>query len=257
MMNWRIAGLIVVTGLLIWWLSAHAAIPQPLEYHNFADQRTLLGIPHFWNVISNVPFAIIGGIGCWWLLRRGSDSEKFLDPRDRVAYLVFFGGEVLTAFGSAYYHASPSNETLVWDRLVFSLLLTSIFAIVLTEFVAARLGHVTLAPLVVIGLLSVLQWRWSEVQGHGDLRLYLFVQFYPVLVIPMILLAFRSSYSHAKWFWLVLWMFVAAKIAEFYDRPIYQATTGFWSGHTVKHFVAAGATYFLLDMVRRRHIARL
>jgi hypothetical protein len=28
-------------------------IQQDQLYHVFADQRTLLGIPHFWNVVSN------------------------------------------------------------------------------------------------------------------------------------------------------------------------------------------------------------
>jgi hypothetical protein len=29
-------------------------VPQDPSYHQFADQRTLLGIPNFWNVISNL-----------------------------------------------------------------------------------------------------------------------------------------------------------------------------------------------------------
>jgi hypothetical protein len=28
--------------------------------HQFADQRTLCAIPNFWNVVSNIPFAIVG-----------------------------------------------------------------------------------------------------------------------------------------------------------------------------------------------------
>jgi hypothetical protein len=28
---------------------------QDLAYHNFADQRGMFGIPHFWNVISMFP----------------------------------------------------------------------------------------------------------------------------------------------------------------------------------------------------------
>ncbi|RPJ59548.1 MAG: hypothetical protein EHM24_27820 [Acidobacteria bacterium] len=30
------------------------AIPQDPSYHHFADQRTILGVPHFWNVASNL-----------------------------------------------------------------------------------------------------------------------------------------------------------------------------------------------------------
>lgn len=31
-------------------------IPQPQSYHSFADQRSILGVPNFWNVVSNLPF---------------------------------------------------------------------------------------------------------------------------------------------------------------------------------------------------------
>ena len=39
------------------------AIPQDQAYHLFADQRTLFGIPNFWNVGSNIPFVVAGAIG--------------------------------------------------------------------------------------------------------------------------------------------------------------------------------------------------
>ena len=38
-------------------------IPQDQSYHQFADQRALLGMPNFWNVVSNLPFIVIGAIG--------------------------------------------------------------------------------------------------------------------------------------------------------------------------------------------------
>ena len=41
-------------------------IPQPQSYHLFADQRAFLGIPNFGDVVSNVPFAIIGVWGLFF-----------------------------------------------------------------------------------------------------------------------------------------------------------------------------------------------
>jgi hypothetical protein len=38
-------------------------MPQPLAYHDMADQRSLLGIPNALNVLSNLPFAIVGVLG--------------------------------------------------------------------------------------------------------------------------------------------------------------------------------------------------
>ena len=40
-------------------------IIQNQNYHDFADQRTLFGTPHFWNVVSNIPFICIGAAGLW------------------------------------------------------------------------------------------------------------------------------------------------------------------------------------------------
>ena len=35
-------------------------IPQDQSYHAFADDRTMVGIPNFLNVISNLPFLVVG-----------------------------------------------------------------------------------------------------------------------------------------------------------------------------------------------------
>src|SRR3954464_2783902 len=95
-------------------------IPQDQSYHQFADQRTLLGIPNFWNVISNLPFVVIGGIG---LLRY----------RDSPATIVLFAGIFLTGFGSAYYHWNPTDAALFWDRLPMTLGFGAIMASVVAE----------------------------------------------------------------------------------------------------------------------------
>src|SRR5262245_288816 len=73
------------------------AIPQSQDYHQFADQRTLLGIPNFWNVVSNLPFAAIGAVGLWRY-------------RDDPATVILFSGILLTGFGSAYYHWNPNDD---------------------------------------------------------------------------------------------------------------------------------------------------
>ncbi len=35
-------------------------IPQDPNYHLFADTRSLFGIPNFFNVLSNIGFAVVG-----------------------------------------------------------------------------------------------------------------------------------------------------------------------------------------------------
>src|SRR4029077_15104072 len=70
-------------------------IPQPLAYHNFADHRGWLGIPNFGDVVSNLPFAIVG---LWGLVVLFTPRAiKFSDARERRLYTVVFAGLILTA----------------------------------------------------------------------------------------------------------------------------------------------------------------
>ena len=39
------------------------SVSQDPEYHVFADQRNISGIPHFWNVVTNIPFLVLGITG--------------------------------------------------------------------------------------------------------------------------------------------------------------------------------------------------
>ena len=39
-------------------------IPQDPSYHNFADQRRLAGIANALDVLSNIPFALVGEWDC-------------------------------------------------------------------------------------------------------------------------------------------------------------------------------------------------
>src|SRR5215472_8089097 len=53
-------------------------ILQNQNYHDFADQRTLFGIPNFWNVVSNIPFVGIGAVGLWQFGRSQATMLLFL-----------------------------------------------------------------------------------------------------------------------------------------------------------------------------------
>ena len=43
-------------------------VPQDPAYYLFADSRTLLSVPNFWNVVSNLPFMFIGIWGFYVVL---------------------------------------------------------------------------------------------------------------------------------------------------------------------------------------------
>lgn len=249
--SWRLAVLLGLSAPILVWAMWSPPLAQDPTYHDFADQRRLLGIPNFWNVLSNVPFAVIGGLGCWWLRHEPRPPAAFQNPGERAAYFVFFLGVFLTCFGSGYYHVAPANDTLVWDRLVLSLTFGSMFVIVVTEFVNRRIGRVMLVPMILLSVFSVLYWAWTETVGQGDLRPYFLIQFYPMAAIPVIMLLFPSRYTHGRAFWLMVALYAVAKVAEVYDGPVLE-WSGFWSGHTVKHLVAAGASFVPLYALQRR-----
>ena len=58
----RIPVLLLVTACGIMVALLLPPIAQPPGYHDFADQRSLFGIPHIWNVLSNLAFVLAGGI---------------------------------------------------------------------------------------------------------------------------------------------------------------------------------------------------
>jgi hypothetical protein len=91
-------------------LAIHGPLRQSLHYHQFADGRSVLGMPNFVDVASNLPFLIVG-VACLWLRLRGRVQGM------AAAWLVFFAGVSLVSAGSAWYHLQPDNDSLVWDRL--------------------------------------------------------------------------------------------------------------------------------------------
>ena len=102
-------------------------IAQSQNYHDFADQRTILSIPHFWNVVSNLPFIAVGAAGLWQCRR---------DP----AIAVLFIGILMTGFGSGYYHLDPNDRTLFWDRLPMTIGFMAILAIAIEDRLDAKAG---------------------------------------------------------------------------------------------------------------------
>jgi hypothetical protein len=171
-----------------------------------------------------------------------------------MAYVLFFSGLALIALGSAYYHLAPQNQTLVWDRLAMSIAFMALFGMVWGEFINGRVGRVLWPLLTLAGIGAVLYWYITEIGGRGDLRYYVLVQFLPMLIIPVILLCFRSLFTHVSAYWWLLATYSAAKLFEHFDVGIYQVT-GIISGHTLKHIAAALGTYILLVSYQKRTYA--
>jgi hypothetical protein len=197
--------------------------PQDPAYHHFADTRVMAGIPNAWNVLSNLPFLIIGVL-------------SLMTVRRDAASIAFGLGLVLTAFGSAYYHWSPNDDTLLWDRAGMVVALMAVVALLVDSTRVLAIAEV-------IGVGSLIWW-----QVNGDLRLYGVVQFFPGLLILVL----------RRWRLLPVLVFYAiAKVCEQYDAQIYDALGHAISGHALKHFAAAASTFVIWMWMRRRQLIAL
>lgn len=249
----RIVFLLLLSATLIAAMAFVHPLPQNPAYHHFADHRTILGFPNFWNVISNLPFLLVGVLGLRLMKSRalqGGLSEL------RPVYWTFFIGISCVAFGSGYYHWSPSNQTLVWDRLPMTIAFMAFFAAIVGERISVDTGRRLLWPLLLIGVGSVVYWYAGEQHGVGDLRLYALVQFLPMLLIPIILVLFPSRLVPNSYVWGVLGSYALSKLAELWDGVIFHKLHVF-SGHSIKHLLAAFGTYCFLLALQRRHFVSL
>ncbi len=227
-------------------------IPQPPEYHQFGDSRTLLGIPNFMDVVSNLLFLIAGIWGLMAMYRPSKTAPQFENKWETLAYALFFLAAILTCFGSAWYHLSPDNSTLVWDRLPITLIIAALLSAVLSEHIGPRFG-ITLLPLLVgIGIWSVYYWVQTESAGAGDLRPYLLMQTLPALLIIYMLLFLPARYSREDRFGWLIALYIAARAAEYFDKVIFDFTMQMLSGHTIKHILASIAILMIVDMLRYR-----
>ena len=226
-------------------LALQGPIAQPAAYHLFADTRAWLGVPNAADVLSNLPFALVGLWGLRALVRvaRGWPTRR--------AWAMLCIALVATAAGSAWYHWVPDDQRLVLDRIPIAWAC----AAVLAAFCSERLGWSAAArpPLLAAALvgatLSVLWWWWTGREGVGDLRAYLVVQGLPMLVVPTALLLGAPRRSDrvapdSAW-WGVLLAYALAKAAEIADQAVF-AATGALSGHTLKHLLAAAGAAWLL-----------
>jgi len=223
-------------------------LAQDLHYHDFADGREILGIPNFWNVVSNFPFVFVGLLGLHEMAGaplKGALSEL------RLSYLYVFLGLLLVGIGSSYYHAHPSNATLLWDRMPLTIAFMGFVSALVGEHVSIPVGRRLLWPLLAVGLASVIYWYATETIGRGDLRLYFLVQFLPMGLIPLILLLFGSRLSKSGYIWAVLGAYTVAKILELEDRAVFDMLGGI-SGHSLKHLAAALGGYIIVAALRNR-----
>ena len=215
-------------------------INQDPSYHDFADKRAIFDIPNFFDVATNVFFAIFGFIGFYFCLRKKQNDAPW-------SWIIFFFGVAVVCFGSGYYHWNPNNDTLVWDRLPMTIGFMGLFIAILSEYVNPNIERFTLIPAILLGLSSVIYWHFVD-----DLRFYFWIQLIPLLTIPVAMLVFKGKYTHQKYLIFALIFYLLAKVTEIYDKEIFSFSSEQLSGHSLKHILASFGPLYIYLMLKKR-----
>jgi hypothetical protein len=116
----------------------------------------------------------------------------------------------------------------------------------IAERISVKAGARLLWPLVAAGGASVWWWRWTD-----TLWPYMAAQFFSIFLIGWLLLFFQPSYTRGGDLWIAMGIYALAHAAEALDARIY-SLTGWISGHTFKHLIAATAVCWVLRMLWKR-----
>lgn len=230
--------------LLIVVALSYGPISQPQDYHDFADDRELLGIPNGLDVMSNLAIVFPGLVGLAFVHERRTNPRVSDD--ETSIHITLFSGMILTFAGSVWFHLDPNDSTMLWDRLGMSIIIGSCISLLINDLwdrgIAARI-HI---PIVVASVISVLWWPVFD-----DLRVYFIVKHHPFILFPILLFFGNQLYNKISGYYWGLSMFILATIFEFADEVIFDIT-GFISGHTLKHIAAGIGLWFIMDMIRER-----
>ena len=236
----------------------------PAGYHDFADQRGALGLPHAMDVLSNLPFALAGA----WLfvLRRrgqrlnhrqmypiGSMHGVPLSNERKAAHTAYFHvgviglGLLATALCSGIYHWHPVDASLCIDRLGMSVAFAGVLSLAVSDRISARAGMRLALPLLLAAVGAALwAWRmgnmtpWAVVQGFG--------------LLLLLALSWRQPQPGAlgvRWVWMVV-AYGVAKALEVGDAQLFALSHGWVSGHSLKH-VAAALAVLPIGLALRRY----
>ena len=208
-------------------------VGQPADYHAFADQRMLAGIPFTMDVLSNLAFAAWSMAGLWFLwpsLRVGT-SQHWLA-------LLFFAGLLVTAACSTWYHWHPDNAGLLVDRCGMVLAFAGLLGLAAAGRISLRAGVWLVVTVLLFGPLTVWLWfvsgnalPWGVLQAGGM-----------ALIVWFAWLAPLEGALKVRW-GVVILIYVAAKVLEVADHGIYELTGHLISGHSLKHIVASCAAW--------------
>lgn len=222
-------------------------MPQDPSYHDFADVRTLLGVPRAMDVLSNVLFLGLGGIG---LVYHFLGRLDYPNAAMRSSGLAFFAGFVLTAIGSGYYHRDPNDWALAWDRMAMVVVFAGVLGLAAAQRVSVRSASLLLPVALIGGMLSV---AWFA--ATHSVTPYAIMQFGSIALVAGA--CWLPKHGRGPNWAALIAAYSLAKAMEIEDRQVFQLTHSLVSGHTLKHvFAALGGLAVLMPLMRRSRVLR-
>jgi hypothetical protein len=218
-------------------------LAQAASYHHFADERSLGPLPNAADVLSNLVILAAGLLNLRWVIRHASRQ-----PAQFPGMLVTGIGLILTSFGSGWYHAAPSDATLVWDRLPMTIVFASILGMLWTSVTGQRVGWLQMLILLVVSIGTVGYWL-----AFNSLWPYAILQFGGLAAVVGLTVT-RKVDAPFAWAMVIVW-YGLAKVFESLDWQIWALTDHLFAGHALKHIASgfAGASVILIANV---HAAR-
>jgi len=237
----RALALALVAGLPLFvsaWVGRRSPGPA---FHHYADARGFFGLPHALDVLSNLAFVAAAAAGAVWVWRARDPLLRGLGALLAIAVAII-------GVGSALYHRAPDDATLVLDWIPIAVAMTWLLALLLADRVDRRLGIAAAVLLPLGAAATVLTWYAGGGTSGGDMRWYGLVQIEGLLLVPAILLAYPRGALRSGDLWAAVGCFLLMRLLHAHDGAILAATGV--SGHSLKHVVAAVATYLALRSLR-------
>ncbi len=204
----------------------------------------MFGVNNAFDTLSNLVFIIVGALGLFNFY-----NNRYIKISNSFSVLLnlFFIAIILTGLGSSYYHLSPNDFTLVFDRLAMSLVFAVVLAMLAYLKISPRFSLHTLAELLILAPLTVLIWNYN-----GNLTPYAVLQFGGIILLALTLLLSKSQ-RQGPCFTSLIILYGVAKLVEFYDAQIFTLTQNLISGHTLKHLIAALAAIIFISPLKLKN----
>jgi hypothetical protein len=221
-------------------LNPHGHAHLHAHGHPFADARTLWGLSNAMDVLSNLPLAVAGVMGLWAM------SSRRVPLETGWALQVLFAGLLLSGLGSAWYHAWPSAQSLVLDRMGMAVAFAGAVSLAVAERVGPRPVAAVLGLTLVAALVSA-----ALPLTHDNVLPWAVVQFGGVALIVWAACRRQVAGAIGVHLGALIALYALAKALEMGDAAVFHATGEWISGHSLKHVVAALAAWPVLFVLKR------